>query len=80
MKKLPPLELDVRPLLASKRPPLPAILDAVSRLEDGQSLRLVAPFDPAPLRDMLAARGFDNTTRETSPGVWVIEFTPRAAD
>jgi uncharacterized protein (DUF2249 family) len=81
MKKRPaPLELDVRPLLASKRPPLPAIMDAVARLEDGQSLRLTAPFDPAPLRDMLAARGFDNTTEETSPGVWVVEFNPRAAE
>jgi uncharacterized protein (DUF2249 family) len=78
MKRPTPLKLDVRPLLASKRPPLPAIMDAVSRLEDGQSLQLIAPFDPAPLRDMLAARGFDNTTRETAPGVWVVEFTPRA--
>jgi uncharacterized protein (DUF2249 family) len=78
MKNTPaPLELDVRPMLASKRPPLPAIMDAVSRLEDGQSLRLTAPFDPAPLRDLLAARGFDNTTTETGPGVWVVEFTPR---
>ena len=77
MKKPAPLELDVRPLLASKRPPLPAIMDAVSRLDDGQSLKLTAPFDPAPLRDLLAARGFDNVTRETSPGVWVVEFTPR---
>jgi uncharacterized protein (DUF2249 family) len=78
MKRPPPLELDVRPLLASKRPPLPAIMDAVSRLEDGQSLRLTAPFDPAPLRDMLSARGFDHTTSEAAPGVWVVEFTPRA--
>lgn len=77
MKKPPPLELDVRPLLASKRPPLPAIMDAVSRLEDGQSLRLIAPFDPVPLRDMLATRGFVNTTSETAPGVWVVEFTRR---
>lgn len=78
MQKLPPLELDVRPLLANKRPPLPAIMDAVSQLEDGQSLRLTAPFDPAPLRDLLSERGFDNTTSETSPGVWVVVFTPRA--
>jgi uncharacterized protein (DUF2249 family) len=77
MKTPTPLELYVRPLLASKRPPLPAIMDTVSRLEEGQALRLTAPFDPAPLRDMLAARGFDNSTSETSPGVWVVEFTPR---
>lgn len=77
MKRLPPLELDVRPLIERQRPPLPAILDAVSRLEEGQPLRLIAPFEPAPLYTLLGERGFDHSTREDPPGVWVIDFTPR---
>lgn len=76
-KPPPPFELDVRPLLATNRPPLPAILAAVSNLEEGQSLRLTAPFEPAPLRDLLAKRGFSYKSSEPEPGVWIVEFAPQ---
>jgi uncharacterized protein (DUF2249 family) len=79
MKKPPPLELDVRPMLERKRPPLPAILDAVTRLADGQSLKLIAPFEPAPLYSMLAERGFTHRATQIKPGVWEIVFSPAAA-
>ena len=76
MKEAPqPKELDVGPLLDQGRPPLPAILEAVANLEEGQSLRIFAPFDPAPLRDLLGARGFSHKTSQTPQGGWVVEFT-----
>ena len=79
MSSLPPLELDVRPLFAAGRPPLPAILNAISRLEPGQSFRLIAPLKPAPLFDLLAARGYTAEPKELANGVWEILFTPTGA-
>lgn len=71
----PPRELDVRPLLAQNRPPLPAIMAALAELKEGQALRIIAPFDPAPLRNLLGTRGFASNTTESAPGVWEVEFT-----
>ncbi|HTJ77865.1 MAG TPA: DUF2249 domain-containing protein [Rariglobus sp.] len=75
MKNLDPLEIDVRPICLQKRPPMPAILAAVARLEPGQALRLIAPFEPAPLYEFLGARGFSHKTHEQAPGIWVVLFT-----
>ena len=71
-----PAELDVRPLFESGKPPLAAILSAVNRLEPGQALRLIAPFEPAPLYDMLGGRGFRATPKEREDGAWEILFEP----
>ncbi len=70
------LELDVRPLCAQKKPPMPAILGALARLEPGQSLRLIAPFEPVPLYDVLGGRGFSHETHEREPGIWEVLFSP----
>jgi uncharacterized protein (DUF2249 family) len=78
MKNKNPLELDVRPLMARQRPPLPAIQQAVAQLEPGQALRLIAPFEPVPLYEFLAARGFSHEARETGPGVWTVVFSREA--
>lgn len=75
-----PLELDVRPLVQQKSPPLPAILDAVSRLSPGQSLRLIAPFEPEPLYELLAKRGFSHETRQRDDGAWEILLHPAGED
>ena len=58
---------------------MPAILDAVSRLEPGQALRLIAPFEPVPLYDFLGQRGFAHETSEPEPGVWAVIFTTTTA-
>ncbi len=71
-----PYELDVRPLVAAQRPPLPAILASVSALEPGQALFLIAPFEPVPLYDLLADRGFTHMSRRRDNGDWEITFTP----
>lgn len=68
------LDLDVRPLVAGKQPPLPAILDAVTRLSAGQALRLAVPFEPVPLFRMLEKQGFRHESRTEPDGTWVIIF------
>ena len=70
-----PLELDVRPLFATQRAPLPAILAAVNRLEEGQGLVLIAPIEPLPLYALLAERGFKHDTRKRDDGAWEIRFS-----
>ncbi len=73
------LELDVRPLVAAGRPPLPAILDPVNRLEPGQSLRLIAPFEPTPLYAVLRQRGFTADPQPRADGSWEITFRPSSS-
>jgi uncharacterized protein (DUF2249 family) len=70
------MELDVRPLLAAGRPPLAAILNAVNRLAPGQTLRLLAPFEPAPLFALLAERGYTAESEQLADGTWSILFRP----
>lgn len=53
------IALDVRPLVAEKIEPLGTIMTAVERVPVGGVLVLDAPFDPAPLRRLLAKKGFD---------------------
>lgn len=78
MNSPPPLELDVRPLLASGRPPMTAILSAVNRLASGQALRLIAPMEPRPLYDLLAQRGYTPEPVQRADGAWEILFRPGA--
>ncbi len=79
MKILPPLELDVRPLATAQRPPLPAILAAVNQLQTGQEFRLIAPFEPTPLYDLLGKKGFSHEARHRADDAWEIIFRPRGA-
>lgn len=72
----PPLEVDVRPLFAAGKPPLVPILNAVNRLQPGQSLRLIAPMQPVPLYELLGQRGFTPEAHERDDGAWEILFTP----
>lgn len=76
----PPLELDVRPFFTSGIPPLTAILDAVNRLEPAQALRLIAPFPPTPLYELLGERGFTAEPQQRNDGAWEILFRPRSAE
>lgn len=66
--------LDVRPLLASGEDPLGAILEAADKVEFGGSLVVDAPFNPSPLRRVLAARGFSSYGRQLSGGHWRVFF------
>ena len=77
MQPPPPLELDVRPLVAARRPPLPAIMAALARLAPGQALRLIAPFEPAPLYEHLGQRGFAHEAQQLEDGAWEVVFSTR---
>jgi uncharacterized protein (DUF2249 family) len=77
MKTPSPLELDVRPICAKKRPPMPAIIEALAQLEPGQPLRLIAPFEPVPLYDFMRQRGFAHESSEIEPGVWAVLFVAK---
>ena len=54
----PAVELDVREDLRAGREPFSAIMAAVAQLGGGEVLRLRTIFEPAPLFDLLAKRGF----------------------
>ncbi|WP_418284610.1 DUF2249 domain-containing protein [Halorubrum sp. DTA46] len=59
--------LDVREL---DEPPFPAISDALDDLDPRETLRLVNDFEPVPLYDVLAERGYDHETERVSADEW----------
>jgi uncharacterized protein (DUF2249 family) len=69
--------LDVRPDIAAGNDPLERILDFVDSLRaagGGIGFVLEAPFDPKPLRRLLATQGFDASARQLGPQHWQVEF------
>ena len=71
-----PLELDVRPALARGEEPFALIMEAVDTLAPGQALRLIAPFRPVPLFNVMANRGFACADQALATGGWEVTFTP----
>ncbi|AGB32197.1 hypothetical protein C488_11013 [Natrinema pellirubrum DSM 15624] len=59
--------LDVREI---DGPPFDDIMAALEELETEQRLRLIAPFEPKPLYEVLDDRGFTHESREREGGVW----------
>ena len=55
-------KLDVRPLIARGEEPFSMITGAARRVPVGQALSLRSPFDPVPLREVLAKQGFEAHT------------------
>lgn len=55
-------KLDVRPLIARGEEPFKMISGAARRVPVGKVLSLRSPFDPVPLRDVLAKQGFEAYT------------------
>lgn len=70
------IDLDVRPLLRAGAEPFSIIMAAVERLAPGEGLRLLAPFKPVPLFDVMASRGFAHREAELEGGEWEIRFLP----
>jgi uncharacterized protein (DUF2249 family) len=66
--------LDVRPMIAAGQEPFSAIMAAAARIDEGGTLLLDAPFDPAPLRRVLAGKGFTSQGRRIADGHWRIAF------
>jgi uncharacterized protein (DUF2249 family) len=71
--------LDVRPLLQRGEEPLPAILQRVEALSDGEGLIVVAPFLPSPLIERLGSQGFRSKVERGDAGSWIVYFWPESA-
>lgn len=72
-----PIQLDVRPILASGGHPLTAIQQAVDCLQPGQALRLRAPFRPDPLFRLMEEKGFEAHVADLDGGGCEVLFVPR---
>jgi uncharacterized protein (DUF2249 family) len=71
--------LDVRPDLRSGQHPFHKIQDALSRVGEGDALRLLAPFEPVPLYHVATSQGFVHQSSQTPEGDWEVIFTRNAA-
>jgi AcrR family transcriptional regulator len=76
---LPLAALDVRPLLEAGGDPLGEILAQLRRLPPDGVMKLIAPFRPAPLLSLLAARGYRVEARELESDCWGVEVLAPSA-
>jgi len=67
--------LDVREEIRQGRKPCGVITQTVETLKPGQSLRLIAPFEPVPLFDLLANQGFGHRATPLPGGDWEVLFS-----
>lgn len=67
--------IDVRCMLAAGQEPFSTVMAAAVHLPEGGALVLDAPFDPAPLRRVLAGKGFTSQGQRIAEGHWRITFT-----
>ena len=65
---------DVRPILADGEDPFSRLMERADGVEFGAAMVVDAPFNPIPLRRMLASRGFSSYGRRLSAAHWRIYF------
>jgi uncharacterized protein (DUF2249 family) len=68
------VEVDVRDDIRRGLEPFARIMGAVKALGADEALRLLAPFEPVPLYDVLHKRGLAHWTEPLGPGDWAIWF------
>ena len=67
--------VDLMPFAQDKLDPMPVITKGLVSLKRAEQILLLKhPFDPIPLRDMFARRGFASWAEERKPGEWFIYF------
>lgn len=69
-----PVHVDVRDDIARGVEPFARIMAVVKTLDEGQALVLRAPFEPVPLYDVLAQRGFSHWTDRQGERDWSVWF------
>ncbi|MEW6741390.1 MAG: DUF2249 domain-containing protein [Planctomycetota bacterium] len=69
---------DARPLIERGDHPLPAVMERLSRLNSSEVLVLVTPFEPAPLMDLAAQRGYAVWSRQVDAETWETSFGRQA--
>ena len=67
--------LDVRPDLESGGEPFVRIMEAVAFIKPGETLVIIAPFEPIPLYGVLGERGFSHETAMLAADEWVVRFS-----
>ena len=70
----PTIELDLRDDMREGREPFSRIMTAVAALDDSRVLRLRTIFEPVPLFEVLARRGFHHESRRDAPEDWSAWF------
>ncbi|WP_458414336.1 DUF2249 domain-containing protein [Schinkia sp. CFF1] len=68
------VELDVREDIKNKQEPFQKIMEAIQDLESGDTFILHAPFQPAPLFNVLKSKGFSNESEQIAEDYWKITF------
>lgn len=72
--------LDVREDIAQGREPCSRIMSTVAGLRGDERLKVIAPFEPRPLFDLLAMHGFEHQATPIANGDWeVLFFRPASA-
>src|ERR1041385_2031362 len=71
--------LDVCEDIRAGREPFSRIMKTTAGLKPGESLLLIAPFEPTPLYRMMAREGFANRARQRATGDWEVLFSRREA-
>lgn len=71
--------LDVRSILAEGHEPVAEVLALAARMPERGGLVIAAPFNPAPLREVLHGRGFSTHGQRIGAGLWTIRVARTAA-
>jgi uncharacterized protein (DUF2249 family) len=74
------ITLDVRDDIRNGREPFGKIMQTVAGLKDNEQLRLLAPFEPAPLFAVLSQRGYAHQSRPMPEGGFEVLFTRGTGD
>jgi uncharacterized protein (DUF2249 family) len=69
------VRLDVRAVIRAGAEPCSEIMQQAKRLPVGDTLQLIAPFEPTPLYEMLGREGFTHEARALEGGDWEVRFT-----
>jgi uncharacterized protein (DUF2249 family) len=69
------ITLDVREDFRSGLHPCDKIQNALRHVSDGQTLRLLVPFDPIPLYEVARQSGLGHESRQTTAGDWEVLFS-----
>ncbi|SOD96928.1 DUF2249 domain-containing protein [Caenispirillum bisanense] len=70
----PAAEIDVGRLLAQGGDPLSTLTGTAATVPAGRGMVVVAPFDPVPLRDLLAGDGFESFVEPLADGRFRVRF------
>lgn len=71
---IPVAVIDAAAILAEGDDPLSMVLTAATPIPAGRGLVVIAPFDPVPLRNLLASHGFENHCRPDGAGRYRVTF------